>query len=283
MAMHAIRAGEGDVFISAGVETVSRAVKGNSDTFPHTENPVFADAKARTAGRDRREHGCAARCDPCRAGRVRRPVAEPRRAGDQGRVLRARDRSGDAARRDRGQHRRRAAAWRHPGDRIRLKPVFRPDGTVTAGNCCAVNDGAAALVVMSERKARELGIDPLARVVATGLSALSPEIMGLGPVQASRRALANAGMTIDDVDLVEINEAFAAQVIPSYRELGRNRPQRGRLPRRRAGHADGAPSGFDAVRVGHALRTLPLAAGRSRSRTAGRRPHRARSHGSATP
>jgi acetyl-CoA C-acetyltransferase len=98
--------------------------------------------------------------------------------------------------------------------------VFRPDGTVTAGNCCAVNDGAAALVVMSERKARELGIDPLARVVATGLSALSPEIMGLGPVQASRRAMANAGMTIDDVDLVEINEAFAAQVIPSYRELG---------------------------------------------------------------
>jgi acetyl-CoA C-acetyltransferase len=102
----------------------------------------------------------------------------------------------------------------------RLKPVFRPDGTVTAGNCCALNDGAAALMVMSEHKARELGITPLARVVATGLSALSPEIMGLGPVQASRRALANAGMTIDDVDLVEINEAFAAQVIPSYRDLG---------------------------------------------------------------
>jgi len=101
-----------------------------------------------------------------------------------------------------------------------LKPVFRPDGTVTAGNCCALNDGAAALVVMSEHKARELGITPLARVVASGLSALSPEIMGLGPVQASRRALANAGMTIDDVDLVEINEAFAAQVIPSYRDLG---------------------------------------------------------------
>ena len=101
-----------------------------------------------------------------------------------------------------------------------LKPVFGPNGTVTAGNCCPLNDGAAALVVMSERKARELGIDPLARVVATGLCALSPEIMGLGPVQASRRALANAGMTIDDVDLVEINEAFAAQVIPSYRDLG---------------------------------------------------------------
>ena len=101
-----------------------------------------------------------------------------------------------------------------------LKPVFRPDGTVTAGNCCPLNDGAAAVVVMSDRKARELGITPLARIVSTGVSALSPEIMGLGPVEASRRALRLAGMTIDDIDLVEINEAFAAQVIPSYRELG---------------------------------------------------------------
>jgi acetyl-CoA C-acetyltransferase len=100
-----------------------------------------------------------------------------------------------------------------------LKPVFRPDGTVTAGNCCPLNDGAAAVVVMSDELARELGITPLARIVATGLTALSPEIMGLGPVEASRRALARAGMTIDDIDLVEINEAFAAQVIPSYRDL----------------------------------------------------------------
>ena len=101
-----------------------------------------------------------------------------------------------------------------------LKPVFRPDGRITAGNCCPLNDGAAALVVMSDRKAAELGITPLARIIATAVSALSPEIMGLGPVEASRRVLARAGMTIDDVDLVEINEAFAAQVIPSYRELG---------------------------------------------------------------
>ena len=101
-----------------------------------------------------------------------------------------------------------------------LQPVFRPDGTVTAGNCCPLNDGAAAVVVMSDRKAADLGITPLARIVATGVSALSPEIMGLGPVEASRQALARAGMTIDDIDLVEINEAFAAQVIPSYQELG---------------------------------------------------------------
>ncbi len=101
-----------------------------------------------------------------------------------------------------------------------LKPVFRPDGTVTAGNCCPLNDGAAAVVVMSDRKAQDLGITPLARIVSTGVSALSPEIMGLGPVDASRQALRRAGMTVDDIDLVELNEAFAAQVIPSYRDLG---------------------------------------------------------------
>ena len=101
-----------------------------------------------------------------------------------------------------------------------LKPVFRPHGTVTAGNCCPLNDGAAAVIVMSDVKAAELGITPLARIVSTGVSALSPEIMGLGPVEASRQALRRAGMAIADIDLVEINEAFAAQVIPSYRDLG---------------------------------------------------------------
>jgi acetyl-CoA C-acetyltransferase len=101
-----------------------------------------------------------------------------------------------------------------------LKPVFRPDGRVTAANACPLNDGAAALVVMSDVRARDLGITPLARVVSTGVTGLSPEIMGYGPVEASKQALARAGMTIDDMDLVEINEAFAAQVIPSYRDLG---------------------------------------------------------------
>src|SRR5690606_1473363 len=101
-----------------------------------------------------------------------------------------------------------------------LKPVFRPDGLVTAGNCCPLNDGAAALVIMSDTKARELGLTPLARIVSTGVSGLSPEIMGLGPVEATRRALKLAGLTIDDIDLFEINEAFAAQVIPSYKDLG---------------------------------------------------------------
>ena len=126
--------------------------------------------------------------------------------------------------------------WPRPGVTLEgvaaLQPVFRPDGTVTAGNCCPLNDGAAALVVMSDTKARELGLTPLARVVATGVSALSPEIMGLGPVEASRQALARAGMTIDDIDLVEINEAFAAQVLPVGRRP-RDRPGQAQRARRR--------------------------------------------------
>lgn len=101
-----------------------------------------------------------------------------------------------------------------------LDPVFRPDGTVTAANCCPLNDGAAALVIMEAEYAKELGITPLARVVATGVSGLSPEIMGLGPVEATRRALALSGLTIEDIDLVELNEAFAAQVLPSAEDLG---------------------------------------------------------------
>jgi acetyl-CoA C-acetyltransferase len=101
-----------------------------------------------------------------------------------------------------------------------LKPVFRPDGKITAGNACPLNDGAAAVIIMSDTKAKELGITPLARVVATGVTGLSPEIMGYGPVEATKQALARAKMSIGDIDLVEINEAFAAQVIPSYKDLG---------------------------------------------------------------
>ncbi|MET0911972.1 MAG: acetyl-CoA C-acyltransferase, partial [Acidimicrobiales bacterium] len=101
-----------------------------------------------------------------------------------------------------------------------LKPVFRPDGTITAGNACPLNDGAAAVLVMSDTKAKALGLTPLARIVASGVSGLNPEIMGLGPIEASKQAMARAGMSIGDIDLVEINEAFAAQVIPSADELG---------------------------------------------------------------
>jgi acetyl-CoA C-acetyltransferase len=246
MAMHAIRAGEGDVFISAGVETVSRFSRGTSDGWPDTHNPLFADAEARTA--EVAAVGADSWTDPRTAGDLPNVYLAMGQTAENVALLR------DVSREDmdhfgvRSQNLAEKAIadgfWtkditpvtlpdgtvvsKDDGPRpgvtyegvAALKPVFRPDGRVTAGNCCPLNDGAAAVVIMSDTKARELGVTPLARIVATGVSALSPEIMGLGPVQATRRALARAGMTIDDVDLVELNEAFAAQVLPSARELG---------------------------------------------------------------
>jgi acetyl-CoA C-acetyltransferase len=254
MAFHAIKAGEGDIFVSAGVETVSRFARGSSDALPPEaqaavgggwENPRFAPARVRTTA-------------AAQSGGV---WHDPREDGDlpdiylgMGYTAENLAQAYDVSRQDmdefgvRSQNLAEKAIadgfWAReitpvttpdgtvvstddgprPGVTMEavagLKPVFRPDGRITAGNCCPLNDGAAAVVVMSDTKARELGITPLARIVSTGVTALSPEIMGLGPVEASRQALRRAGMSIDDVDLVEINEAFAAQVIPSYRELG---------------------------------------------------------------
>jgi acetyl-CoA C-acetyltransferase len=246
MAMHAIKASEGEVFISAGVETVSRHVRGSSDSLPDTMNPLFGDACARTANaakggaegwHDPREDGTlpdayiamgqtaenvASMCGISRAEQDEFAVRSQNLAeqaiknGFYSREITPVELpDGTTVDHDDGPR---------PGITLdavgALKPVFRPDGTVTAGNCCPLNDGAAAVVVMSDRKARELGITPLARIAATGVSALSPEIMGLGPVEATRQALRRVGMSISDIDLIEINEAFAAQVIPSYRELG---------------------------------------------------------------
>jgi acetyl-CoA C-acetyltransferase len=246
MAMHAIRAGEGDVFVSAGVETVSRFVKGNSDSWPDTHNPIFADAEDRS--RHVAENGADDWSDPRAdehlpdiyiamgqtAENLARLKGVTREDMDHFGV-----RSQNLAEKAiaNGFFAREITPVTLPDGTVvstddgpragvtyeavsQLKPVFRPDGRVTAGNCCPLNDGAAALVVMSDTKAAELGITPLARVVSTGVSGLSPEIMGLGPVEASKQALARAGMSIDDVDLVEINEAFAAQVLPSARDLG---------------------------------------------------------------
>jgi acetyl-CoA C-acetyltransferase len=246
MAMHAIKAGEGDVFVSAGVETVSRLAKGSSDSHPDTHNPVFSDAEDRT--RHIAENGADSWNDPREdehlpdiyiamgqtAENLARLKGVTREDMDHFGV-----RSQNLAEKSiaNGFFAREISPVTLPDGTViekddgpragvtyeavsQLKPVFRPDGRVTAGNCCPLNDGAAALVIMSDTKAAELGITPLARVVATGVSALSPEIMGLGPVEASRQALGRAGMTIDDVDLVEINEAFAAQVLPSARDLG---------------------------------------------------------------
>jgi acetyl-CoA C-acetyltransferase len=246
MALHAIKAGEGDVFISAGVETVSRFVKGNSDAIPDTKNPVFADAEARVA--KVAESGADSWTDPRENGDVPDVYIAMGQTAENLALLKGVTRQdmdefavrsqnlaeesinngfwdreitpitlpdGTVVSKDDGPR---------PGTTLEgisgLKPVFRPDGRVTAGNACPLNDGASAVVVMSDTKARELGLTPLARVVSTAVTGLSPEIMGYGPVDASKLALQRAGMTIDDMDLVEINEAFAAQVIPSYRDLG---------------------------------------------------------------
>jgi acetyl-CoA C-acetyltransferase len=245
MAFHAIKAGEGDVFVSAGVETVSRFTKGNADGFPDTQNPVFDVAQRRT---EKLAAGGQTWVDPRTAGELPDVYISMGQTAENVAQLTGTTRADQDAFGVRSQNLAEKAIangfWERDitpvtladGTRVskddgprtgvtleslsQLQPVFRPDGTVTAGNCCPLNDGAAAIVVMSDTKAKALGLTPLARIVSTGVSGLSPEIMGLGPVEASKQALSRAGLTIDDIDLVEINEAFAAQVIPSARQLG---------------------------------------------------------------
>jgi acetyl-CoA C-acetyltransferase len=247
MAFHAIKAGEGHAFVSAGVECVSR-YRGFSSAGVDpvdTHNPVFAAAEQRSLAtaannetwHDPREDGSLpdiyvamgqtaenvatvrgiSRAEQDEFGVRSQNLAEKAIANQifDAEIVPVTLPDGTVVSTDDGPR---------PGATIEsvsaLKPVFRPDGTVTAGNCCPLNDGAAAVVIMSDRRAVELGLTPLARIVATGVSALSPEIMGLGPVEASRRTLTSAGMKIDAIDLVEINEAFAVQVIASARDLG---------------------------------------------------------------
>jgi acetyl-CoA C-acetyltransferase len=246
MAFHAIRAGEGDVFISAGVECVSRFAKGSSDGLPDTMNPLFDPARTRTEARS--AEGADTWHDPRQDGDLPDVYIAMGQTAENLAQLRGITRAEQDEFGVRSQNLAEKAIangfWAReitpvtlPDGRVvstddgpragttlekvsALQPSFRPDGTVTPGNCCPLNDGAAALVIMSDTRAYDLGLTPLARILSTGVTALSPEIMGLGPVEASRQALERAGMTIDDIDLVEINEAFAAQVIPSYRELG---------------------------------------------------------------
>ncbi|HEX7095486.1 MAG TPA: acetyl-CoA C-acetyltransferase [Acidimicrobiales bacterium] len=241
MAAHAIKAGEGDVFIAGGVEAVSRFQFGAADRGPHNE--VFAEAEQRTAARAQGEGGD---WTPptglpdiyIAMGQTAENVAEykkvSRRRQDEFAVL---SQNRAEAAQARGFFEREITPYPLPNgtvvskdDGIRpgttlevlanLKPVFKPNGTVTAGNACPLNDGAAAVLVMSDTKAKALGLEPLARIVSSGVSALNPEIMGLGPIDAIRQALGRAGMTVNDIDLFEINEAFAAQVVPSADELG---------------------------------------------------------------
>ena len=240
MAYHAIKAGEGDCFISAGVETVSRYSSGASDVAP---NAIFKPSGERT--KLRAQGGQPAWTPP--AGLPDMYIAMGQTAENvvevEGVTREEMDRfgvrsqnlacefvengffeaeitplvleDGSVVSKDDGPR---------PGTNYetvsQLKPVFRPDGTITAGNACPLNDGAAAVMVMSDTRAKQLGITPLARIVSSGVTGLNPEVMGLGPIEACKQALARAGMTIDQIDLVEINEAFAAQVIPSAKHLG---------------------------------------------------------------
>ena len=246
MAFHAIKAGEGDAFISAGVETVSRFASGNADSWPATRNPLFNSARER--------------CDAATAAGAD-SWTDPRDSGELPDVyiamgetaenvalytgisredqdhwgVRSQNRAEEAI--NSGFFAREIAPVTLPDGTVvstddgpragtsyekvsQLQPVFRPNGTVTAGNACPLNDGAAAVVIMSDTKAKELGLTPLARIVSTGVSGLSPEIMGLGPIEAVKKALGYAKMKVSDIDLFEINEAFAVQVLGSARALG---------------------------------------------------------------
>jgi len=246
MAFHAIKAGEGDIFISAGVECVSRYkdFAGPGGSMAEVQNPKFAPSQARSV----------------QMAADNSVWTDPRTEGLLPDVYIAMGQTAENVATSRGISRARQDEWgvisqnraekavidgffareitpittpdgtvvsTDDGPRAgvtleavsTLKPVFRETGTITAGNCCPLNDGAAALVVMSDTRARELGLTPLARVVSTAVTGLSPEIMGLGPVESSRLALARAGMSISDMDLIEINEAFAAQVLASVDDL----------------------------------------------------------------
>lgn len=245
MAFHAIKAGEGHAFVSAGVETVSQSGKGTADSWPGTKNPKFDEAMSRTALLARGEGTWSDPVDNRQypdvyisMGQTAENVAQylgiSREEQDKWAVL-SQNRAEAAV--ESGFFRREITPITVPDGTIvsrddgprrgatlekvaQLQPVFREDGTVTAGNACPLNDGAAALIIVSGARAKHLGATPLARIVSTGVSALSPEIMGLGPIEACRRALSNADLSIPDMDLVEINEAFASQVIGCQRQLG---------------------------------------------------------------
>ncbi|MEY4231080.1 MAG: hypothetical protein RLZZ362_1929 [Actinomycetota bacterium] len=240
MAFHAIKAGEGDCFVAGGVETVSRYASGASDLAP---NPIFKGPGERTKLRS--QGGQGAWTPP--VGMPDMYIAMGQTAENvvelEGISREEQDRFGvrsqnlAVAHVENGFYEREITPLTLPDGTVvskddgprpgttyegvsQLKPVFRPDGTVTAGNACPLNDGAAAVLVMSDTKAKQLGLTPLARIVSSGVSGLNPEIMGLGPIEAIRKALALAGKTIDEIDLVEINEAFAVQVIGSAKHLG---------------------------------------------------------------
>jgi acetyl-CoA C-acetyltransferase len=219
MAFHAIRAGEGDAFVAAGVESISQ-VNGYPKTDDELHPALFGD-NAPIANvyipMGLTAENVAERWD------VSREEMDRFAQRSQERAVAAQD-SGFFAREVTPYH----GVELDDGPRrsstleklAALEPAFKPGGKVTAGNSCPLNDGAAAVVVMSADRARELGVKPRARIIASSVSGVEPEIMGVGPIEAVRKVLDVAGMTIDDVDVMELNEAFAAQVIPVCREVG---------------------------------------------------------------
>ena len=254
MAYHAIKAGEGDVFLSVGVESVSRFGNGTSDP-PDAQNPRLQPGNPEEYPDVYIAMGQTAENVAEREG-ITREEMDRFAVKSQNAAVKARDDGffdreiipiplpdGETFSKDDGPR---------PGTTLEvlstLQPAFRENGKVTAGNACPLNDGAAAVVVMSDAKARELGLKPLARIVSTGVTALEPEIMGLGPIEASKQALQRAGMTIDDIDVVEINEAFAAQVIPSARGIGVD-PYSDKLNPHGGAIALGHPFGMTGARI----------------------------------
>ena len=268
MAAHAIRAGEGDVFIAAGVETVSRFASGASDSGK-AMNPRFGEALERTASRSERvtvpwtpqpglpdiyiamgqtaenvaeqEHVSRLEMDEFAVRSQELAVAHQTNGFFEREIIPVTLADGTVISKDDGPR-----AGTTLEKLSSLLPVFREGGSVTAGNACPLNDRAAAVIVMSDTRAKELGLKPLARIVSSGVSGLNPEIMGLGPIEACRQALQRAGLTIDDIDLVEINEAFAAQVLPSAKHLGISLDK---LNIRGGGIALGHPFGMTGARI----------------------------------
>lgn len=223
---HAILAGEADVVVAAGVESISRYSAGKSDGMPDTKNPRFAEDRSNglpdvympmglTAENVAVQRRISREAQDAYALRSQRLTADAQASGFWADEITPVMVDGAVVDRDESPRPQTTAE-----SLALLEPAFSVEGTVTAGNCCPLNDGAAAVILMDSAVAEARGIRPLARIIATGVSALSPEIMGLAPVEASRRALAHAGMSVGDVDIFEINEAFAAQVIPSCEDLG---------------------------------------------------------------
>ena len=219
MAYHAIRAGEGDAYVAAGVESITQ-VDGYPKDAEELHPKLFGD-----------DAPIANVYIPM--GLTAENVAEQWSVSreDMDRFAQQSQERAVAAQ-ESGFFEREITPWdgvaKDDGPRpdstleklSQLEPAFKPGGKVTAGNSCPLNDGAAAVVVMSDTRARELGITPLARIIASSVSGVAPEIMGVGPIEAVRKVLKQAGMTIDEVDVVELNEAFAAQVLPVCREIG---------------------------------------------------------------